>query len=315
MQHARRLVLAVLFLFPLFTPAPFNQYAAADQFPATAGDEIESSLACFRIITNAAFNDLLEGPIVSDDYPRYNRNNGRINSPIMHDPAGVIGRSGPHTNGDANDFAGVPVGLAGSIVADGNFMPEPAGFQGPTGTREAHAELYDLEFTDVNGIGMKMRAGIAAPDRVASYGELESKTSAGVPALDTPAETFFDFYFEIDLPADASSGFPGATIYNQDPLLLTHDGTEFPLHIDLDWESEYAVRLYFKDAEPGLWEADDIFGWIAIICQAFGFEIGEIDDYDNIIRPPKKEKPVNEHDRPMAPTKETSWTDVKTIFR
>ena len=117
--------------------APGAQPAAlSGPFPGQ-GDDSASSLGSFSIFIAPNFQAMMVG------YPGYNSSTGLLTSPTLYDPTTIIGRSNPHLDGSAADTGGTPVGTAGIIVADSNFVIVPAGFQGPPGTREVHTRIAD----------------------------------------------------------------------------------------------------------------------------------------------------------------------------
>lgn len=227
----------------------------AQPFPG-AGDDNTQSLGKFRIVVNPTFQPLMAG------YPGYD-GAGRLTSPIpLYDGATVIGRSATHAHGDAVDAGGTSVGTAGTIVSDSLFTVQPAGFQGPTYTREVHTEVRSLNMTD--GAGSAVRAGTAAPGVPVSPGEVQSLSGpSGNPALDLPASSFFDIFVEVDLPAGGP--FAGATLYNDVPLLVENTNvTTFPPQVVYIHGNSSAVPIRFKTTGPGPWTAGDIFGILVL---------------------------------------------------
>ena len=76
------------------------------------------------------------------------------------------------------------VGTAGTLVADSDFIVEPAGFQGPPGTQEVHTEVRSLNMTSWQCAmipGVAVRAGIDAPGRPISPGEVEAHRRTRLP--------------------------------------------------------------------------------------------------------------------------------------
>src|SRR5579872_5658203 len=85
--------------------------AYAQQFPGR-GDDLTTSLGSFKIQVANQFTPLFNG------CPGYDPNTQILKSPTMYDPGTIVGRSNVITDGDANDTAGVPVGTAGTTVAE-----------------------------------------------------------------------------------------------------------------------------------------------------------------------------------------------------
>ncbi len=218
------------------------------QFPG-AGNDNTSSLGQFRIVVNPVFQPLMIG------YPGYD-GAGRLTSAVMYDPATVIGRSAVHQHGDASDTGGLAVGTAGTIVSDGNFTVQPPGFQGPTYTREVHTEVRSFTMTDGAGTAVRAGTGLGLP---LSPGEVESRSGpSGNPALDFPAESFFDIFVEVDLPAFGP--FIGGTLYNDQALVIENTNlTSFPPQVVYIHGNSSAVPIRFKTT-TGSWTAGDIFG-------------------------------------------------------
>ncbi|MBI2924218.1 MAG: hypothetical protein HYY24_00760 [Verrucomicrobia bacterium] len=244
----------------------FCSNAARADFPGL-GDDTTTSLGTFRIIVEPAFQPLMAG------YPGYD-GVSRLNSPLLFDPATMIGRSDPFTHGSLADTTGTPVGTAGTLVSDSLFTLVPGGFQGPEGTREVHTEVRSLNMT---AGPVAVRAGTAAPSQPVSLGEVESKSADGVPANDFPAESFFDIFVEVDLPA--LGGFPGATLYNTTPLLVqNNDLPNFPPKVIYTHGNSSPVPILFKDTNPGEWNAGDQFGVLVLAGHGLSYDINNPED-------------------------------------
>lgn len=254
----------------------FAGQARATPFPGGPADDMTTSLGQFRISVESEFRPLMIG------YPGYD-GTSRLNSPILYDPNTKIGRSNVHLDGDATDIGGAAVGTAGTIISDGDFSLVPFGFEGPSGTREVHTEVRELDMADLGGYGVHLRAGIKAPLQPISPGEVESKSGAsGDPGLDFPAESFFDIFTEVDMPEFAL--FPGVTLYNADPLLVFNDTlTEFPPRVVYIHGNSTAVPVLFREANPGFWEADERFGWLVLAGHGVGFGTGDIAEFQDIV--------------------------------
>jgi hypothetical protein len=227
------------------------------------GDDLMPSLGTFRILVAAPFRSMMAG------YPGYD-GVSRLTSPTMSDSATKVGRSAVVLDGSAADTAGTAVGTAGTIVSDSSFSLVPPGFQGPAGVRELHTELrtMDLAFGTVH-----VRAGTAAPSRPISVGEVESHSTSGLPADDWPAESFFDVFVEVDLPAFASFPTPGATLYNPTALLVHNTKLQrFPPKVIYVHDNTSAVPVVFKTANPGFWQAGDLFGYLVLAGHGANFD-------------------------------------------
>ena len=103
---------------------------------------------------------------------------------------------------------------------------------------------------------------------------------------DFPAESFFDVYVEVDLPACGS--FPGATVYNNIPLLVRNDYLSnppgFPQKVVYINDNSAALPMYFKDDESGgNWSAGETFGYMTLFGWAPSFGVGDLTEYDMIM--------------------------------
>jgi hypothetical protein len=229
--------------------------SALAQFPAK-GDDVTQTLGQFTIVINPAFQPLMAG------YPGYNGGTMTLTSPVLYDPATIIGRSSAVHDGDAADVGGIAVGTAGTIIGEGSLTVMPGGL-GPAGTREVHTEIRMMNMT---GGGSAVRAGTAAADQPISPGEVESWSGpAGLPPADFPAKSFFDVFVDVDLPAGGTAGFPGATLYNGLPLLVMNTNlTHFPPEVVYIHGMSTAVPIYFRTGNPPMWNAGDIFGILTL---------------------------------------------------
>ncbi len=263
--------------------SPPNQVATP--FPSGPADDNTTSLGSFQIVVDPAFRPLMAGYLGYDGV-------SVLQSPHLFDGNTVIGRSAPHLHGDATDTGGTAVGTAGTLIADSAFLLEPTGFQGPAQTREVHTEVRSLNmtpFTQPTGgefcfgpAGLAVRAGIQAPQRPISPGEVEAQSSAS----DFPAESFFNVFVEVDLPAFAS--FPGGTLFNRDPLLVANANLDaFPPHVVYIHENSSAVAVHFKSDDPGgKWLAGDRFGWLVLAGHGVKFDCtpGSVQEFNAILQ-------------------------------
>ena len=231
---------------------------ARAQFPPQ-GDDVTQSLGQFRIVVNPTFQPMMAG------YPGYAPSTARLTSPVLYDPATLIGRSNPLFDGSAADTGGVAVGIAAVLVSESSLSVQPGGL-GPMNTREVHTEIHMMNMT--GGGGMAVRAGTAAPDQPISAGEVESWSGASFSsALDFPARSFFDVWADVDVPAGA--GFPGAVgancLYTSAPLLIENTNlTSFPPQVVYIHGMSTAVPVRFRTTNPGFWVAGDIFGLLLL---------------------------------------------------
>jgi hypothetical protein len=187
-------------------------------------------------------------------------------SPDLFDPNTRIGRSDPHTDGNPIDvngalIAGIP--LPPNTVKDGDFtiVPNTGVFkEGPIGTPEVHTQILDLNMTDGN---MAVRAGNSAPDAARSIGEVES---LNLPSGDFPAESFFDMFVEVDLPAlplpDPWNCIGGKTLINKRALVIQNGNLLRlpPSVVYMHGGATVAPLVYDKFGLPG----DPPIGWITL---------------------------------------------------
>lgn len=259
--------------------APAARAALSGPFPGR-GDDSAPSLGTFTIYVAPPFQPLMAG------YPGYNGATQTLTSPNLYDPTTVIGRSDPHLHGSPPDINGTPVGTAGVVVADSDFLIMPAGFQGPDDTREVHTRIADFDIAALGGLVM-VRAGDSAPNRPHSLGEVESLSGAsGDPNQDFPAQSFFDVFVEVDLPP--LGGFPGGTLFNQTPLLVLNDTLQaFPPHVVYIHGQTPAVPVIFLHDDPGnAWLAGDLFGWLSLAGHGMNFTDSppDVQEFQNIMR-------------------------------
>jgi hypothetical protein len=196
--------------------------------------------------------------------------------PIVFDPDMVIGRSAPHLNISIIDTAytdtvKVAVGTAQTMISDADMPLRPEGFDGETGTREIHTEIVDLNMTSADGL--IIRAGMSAPGRPICPGEIESHTLGGT---DFPAESFFDVFFEMDIPQ--CGNFPGATLRTESPLLLWNDNLTDPPGLPpravFVHGNNTAIPLIFaySDTCCRWWDEGDLFGYIVSAGLGIGYD-------------------------------------------
>ena len=271
---------AATILLSLLVLAALPAYA---QFPAQ-GNDVTTSLGSFKIQISNNFTGLFAG------CPGFDGTTNILKSPTLYDGGTIVGRSGPIADGDNNDTSGVAVGTAGTVVSESMLFPPP-GFpcQGVTGctsgagTREVHTEVRSLRMT---GSGVTVRAGVYydsatttnPPSRV-SPGEVESHSGpGGAAANDFPGSSFFDIFVRVDVPACGTGGFPGATLYNSSPLIVKNFNiTQFPPRIVYLHDTSTAVPILFLNANPPLWNADDILGYFVLAGHGIGFTNSQAD--------------------------------------
>jgi hypothetical protein len=246
-------ILSVLFTLTIFLSARQGR-GAPSGFP-TQGDDNTQSLGQYTIIVNPSFQAMMAG------YPGYNTSTKTLLSPVLFDANTIIGRSSPLLVGSAADINGVPCGSANIIVGQSNLLVQPGGLE-PIGTREVHTVIFSLNMA---GGGAAVRAGTNAPDQPTSGGEVESWSGAsGLPANDFPAQSFFDIFADVDIPAGGS--FPGVTgLYNSAPLMVQNTNvTSFPPTVVYVHGMSTAVPIMFRSNNPPYWTAGETFGVLTL---------------------------------------------------
>ena len=224
-------------------------------FPGIGDDKVPS-LGSFQILVATDFQPVMAG------YPGYNAGTKILTSPLLFDPTTVIGRSAPHLDGSPADSGGVMVGTAGTIISDGSFNLRPDGFEGPAGTREVHTEVRTL---DLAAGAVHVRAGTAASVMRVSPGEVESDDPDGPAAADFPADSFFNVFVEVTLPAVAL--FPGAILYNPSPLLVVEDNlTGFPPKVVYKHANTSAVLIRVLGT-------NEVFGYLILAGHGVDFDM------------------------------------------
>jgi hypothetical protein len=255
--------LAVPLIALLAVPAP------AQFFPPGPADDVTTSLGNFKIYVLEPWRPMVTG------CPGYNPITFKWTSPILFDANTIVGRSNPGTDADGPDAVGRAVGIAAPVVVkDGDFTIWPPGFEGPAGTAEVHTNVSSLNMT---GFGpMAVRAGTAAPLRPVSPGEVESKTLGG---NDFPAESFFDVYVEVDVPA-CGGGFPASTFFNATALLVADTLiTGFPPHVIYTHQNSSAVAVFFLGGPY----AGQQFGWLILAGHGMSYSQGEQGDFEDFM--------------------------------
>src|SRR5437016_1189070 len=272
------------------------------QFPAQ-GDDLTTSLGSFKIQISNNFAGLFAG------CPGFDSTTNILKSPTLYDPATLVGRSNTIRDGDANDTNGVAVGTAGTIVAENQLFPPPGfpcagvttGCASGPGTREVHTEVRSLKMTSGP---VAVRAGVwynnpttATPPTRISPGEVESHSGpGGAPANDFPASSFFDVFVRVDVPACGTGGFPGATLYNSAPLIVKNPNlTAFPPRVVYLHDTSTAVPILFLNANPPLWNADDILGYFVLAGHGIGFTNSQADqdEFNNFMTCSENNSPSN----------------------
>ena len=126
-----------------------------------------------------------------------------------------------------------------------------------------------------------MKAGNQAPLRPLSVGEVESLSgNSGDPAQDFPANSFFDVFVEVDVPA--LGGFPNVELVNVDPLLVESASiTSFPPRVLYIHGNSSAVPLYFYADIPAFGiHRGDLFGQLDLAGHGVGFRESDVAEFE-----------------------------------
>jgi hypothetical protein len=243
------------------------------------GDDVTSSLGQFNVVVDPHFETVIKN---NPGYAPFLSNKGgdlNFTSPILFDPTTTIGRSDPLSAGSADDTAGVLAGnLAPHLLQDGQFTVRPSFAEGPDGTREVHTFIESIHLM---GGGFEVKAGNQAPLRPLSAGEVESLSgNSGDPARDFPANSFFDVFVEVDVPA--LGGFPKVQLVNVDPLLVQSESiTSFPPTVLYIHGNSSAVPLYFYADIPGVGiHRGDLFGQLTVAGHGVGFTEADVPEFE-----------------------------------
>lgn len=253
-QRSSRSLLITTVVLALFLGAGA---LVAQPFPTGPADDTTQSLGQAIIWVRPAFHAMMAG------VPGWGAPSaGHWTTPVLYDPATVIGRSNPHRDGDASDIGGTPVGTAGTIVSDSSYTVVPVNnfTEGPVNTKEIHTELYYLNMVDFCSLGIAVRAGTGAGVSPPSFGEVEALPGSS----DFPAESFFNVFVEIDTPF-----FGGSTLYNIAPLLVVNNNlNSLPPTVVYIHEETPAVKVFFKTGP----NAGQLFGYLRLAGHKTGGE-------------------------------------------
>jgi hypothetical protein len=130
----------------------------------------------------------------------------------------AIGRSDAFLSGSLQDVGGAIAGRAPgrTYVKDSQLAVVPSWAEATNGVHELHTFIKSLNLTDsfTTRVGFSVKAGLQAPTRPVSAGEVE----AGSATNDFPAKSFFNVFVQVDLPGGGA--LPAIQLVNVDPLLV-----------------------------------------------------------------------------------------------
>jgi hypothetical protein len=223
-MKTKRSLLPILGLALTILGSPTNlqaqRYAA---YPA--GDDSASSLGQFRVVVDSAWVDIMDAALKGSVFTTteglpgvWIYDGGVFTSPALFDPATTVGRSDPFAAEAPEDPHGVIAGGAPgrTYVSESQLAVKP-GWADATGrVYEVHTFMKSLHLTDAvtTQLGFSVRAGMQAPTRPVSAGEVEAYTTT----TDFPARSFFNIYVEVDIPA--AGPVPAVQLVNVEPLLV-----------------------------------------------------------------------------------------------
>ena len=221
MKHLH-LSLLGLALAALISPATLHaqRYAA---YPA--GDDSASSLGQFRLIVDGAWVDIMDAALAGSVFTTteglpgvWIYDGGVFTSPVLFDPATTVGRSDGFLSESALDTNGVIAGHTPgrTYVSESQLIVKPAWADATGRVYEVHTFMKSLHLTDSHtaNLGFSVRAGMLAPTRPVSAGEVEAYSTNS----DFPARSFFNIYVEVDIPA--AGPLPAVQLVNVQPLLV-----------------------------------------------------------------------------------------------
>ena len=251
-RACRSLIPAAAALLTFFLGASLAHAQSLSFSSYPAGDDLTPSLGQFQVVLDQAWVKIFDALITNSPLANVSStkhiklyHHGVFTSPTLYDPATMIGRSDPFVTGSPEEFAGSLTGQAPgrTYVNDGQLVIHPKWPGPPAGAREIHTFLKSMHMTDslTTRIGFSVRAGMQAASRPVSAGQVEGSS----PTNDFPANSFFNVYVVVDLPAGGA--LPAIQLVNVDPLLVQQTNiSSFPPHVVYQHENSTAVPVYFN---------------------------------------------------------------------
>ena len=196
-----------------------------------------------RIFDVIITNSPLANTMVTRHTRLYHR--GVLTSPTLYDPATTIGRSDSFVPGAAPEILGALAGQAPgrTFIRDSQLTVLPSWAETAVDLPEIHTFLKSLHLTDslTTRVGFSVKAGMQAPTRPVSAGEVE----AGSDLSDFPARSFFNVFVQVDLPSGGL--LPAIQLVNVEPLLVEQTNIySFPPRIIYQHGNSTAVSMYFN---------------------------------------------------------------------
>ena len=285
------LLLSLLVIGTVLTP-PRLSAQSFTSYPE--GDDVTSSLGQFQLILEPEWrrvfdllipNSPLANVMVTRHKPIYRR--GVFISPTLYDPTTTIGRSASFRAGGPLETYGTLAGRAPgrTYIKDSQLTVRPTWSSTNNGGREVHTFIKSMNLRDsfTTRVGFAVRAGMQAPKRRVSAGQVE----AGGGTNDFPARSFFNVFVEVDLPGGGV--LPAIQLVNLEPLLVEQTNvTSFPPRIIYQHGNSTAVSMYFNNeiTLPDPAGGDDIhvargtlFGQLTLAGHGVGFGQFEIESF------------------------------------
>jgi len=286
-------MLPMLALSSALTCAPLHLQAQTfASYPE--GDDVTTSLGQFQIVLDQVWRPIFDiimtnSPLANVSVTRHIRlyHRGVLTSPTLYDPTTIIGRSDPFVSGGSQEAAGTLAGQAPgrTYIKDGQLTALPSWAGAIDGVNEVHTFIKSMHLTDsfTTRVGFSVKAGMLAPTRPVSAGQVE----AGSLTADFPANSFFNVYVVVDLPAGGL--LPPIQLVNVDPLLVQHTNIfSFPPKIVYQHENPNAVPIYFNSDTTIIDPISDtpihvargtLFGQLTLAGHGVGFGQAETESF------------------------------------
>ncbi|MBI3869325.1 MAG: hypothetical protein HY299_12455 [Verrucomicrobia bacterium] len=282
-----------LLLMLFATPASTTAQSFAT-YPA--GDDLTPSMGQFQIVLDPKWVKIFDAIMPNTPFGsstvtrrkgmRLYKKGGTLTSPTLYDPQTRIGRSDSFVVGSPLEHAGALAGKepGRTYVRESQLVVHPT-WPGPaSGSHEIHTFLKSMHMVDslTTHFGFSVKAGMEAPTRPVSAGQVE-----GGAGSDFPANSFFNVYVVVDIPGGGA--LPSIQLVNVDPLLVQQTNIAvFPPHVVYQHENSTAVPVYFNtntiihDPISG----DDIsvprgtlFGQLVLAGHGISFESVEVEAF------------------------------------
>ncbi|MGD0539874.1 MAG: PEP-CTERM sorting domain-containing protein [Tepidisphaeraceae bacterium] len=244
--------------------------ASGQAFPAKGNQTTGGYSALGTVLINVA----PEYQPLMTDASGYNA--GVYTSPLLYDPASVVGNSDPLLSGSAAETNGVPVGTANTNVSSASLTYPGAFTSAGANTREEFDQVVSLDMT--NGSGISLLMGSSATNQPnKTFGEVQSNSGPGGNAAnDFPAQSFFDIFAEVDMSISSTP----VQLTNSAPLIEYAPSASGlgPLYPFGGAAPPAVVPIYFANDVPAFGNAalkGDQFGTFTIQPYLYNFVVPE----------------------------------------